>query len=269
MRVGFLSDLHADHASLKINRSVVEEGIYKAVSNANLDVLIISGDLSSDWVYTITLCELIEKKTNTRVYAVPGNHDLWHIKKQTNAVLEGLSHHPSILINRFIELTDEWDLFGGLGWYDYSFHIPGTTPEIAKQKKKSLWVDDQFIDFGMSDPDFSNKQITEWEELFKGKETKKIIFAQHVIPRKEFITNKENQYNWNFCNAYMGSSSIGKFIKKHPEIKISSFGHTHTRFGSVELDKVEYICNPVGYEQEWSSDDYQQEVADCLVVKVI
>ena len=67
----------------------------------------------------------------------------------------------------------------------------------------------------------------------------------------------------------MGSSDIGKFINKHPEIKISSFGHTHTRFGSVVLDKVEFICNPVGYEQEWNSDDYQQEIADCLIIKEI
>jgi putative phosphoesterase len=265
MKLGILSDLHIDNLSNIIKRNVAENTLIDFIKNSDIDILLIPGDLSSDWVYTVTLIDSIQDKTGVQIYFVPGNHDLWHLKKETNKVIEGLSHHPSVLINRFVTLNDNWDLYGALGWYDYSFKSSFTTDQICERKKKSLWADSEFMNLEMSDKEFFQKQLNSWKGSFETHSGKNTIFMQHFVPSDKFLTYKENSNDWNFCNAYIGSEKIRQFIESKNQIKVVPFGHTHNRFGEVEMKGVKYMCNPLGYHSEWTQNDFAEELNKIFV----
>lgn len=269
MKIGFLSDIHLDDAALVLPHVNVETVLIDFLKESSLHTLVISGDISSNWQDSIGICDLIQQETGIRVFAVPGNHDIWLNTKESLLALEKFKKHPSFLINQFVELNEEWSLYGGMGWYDYSFRLDGFNVDEVAMRKKDFWPDSSFIDLGESDISFFEKQLNIWENSFKNKPIKNIVFSQHFVPRREFLDFKEDRFQWNFCNAYIGSSRINDFFLKHPEIKTAPFGHSHTRFGSNHLDGIDFLCNPVGYFHEWKTDDFLSELKACLIVKNI
>lgn len=270
MLVGFLSDLHIDHIFNGLSKKKTENVLVEFIKRKELDYIVFSGDISGNWSLSLDILDCINQRTNTKAFMVSGNHDIWDLNKNTGSILQELSKHPYYLNDEFVTLNDEWELFGGLGWYDYSYKPLGVVDYYVEKKKKQLWNDSNFIDLQTKDTTFTMNQIDKWEKSFTNNKNKKnVIFSQHFVPHKEFIVIKENNPKWNFTNSYIGSSEIGRFIESEASIKISAFGHTHKRFGEVQLRGKTYICNPLGYPSEWVSDVFEDELEECLITQKI
>lgn len=261
MKLLFLSDLHIDVNSHILKRNLLSDFV-EHLNAQDYDYLIMTGDLSGDAKTTINLLNEIEFYTKKPIYYIPGNHDVWTEDNNPSASFDSyqlLANHHSSLIDKPLEIG-EHVIIGDLGWYDYSFG-----PEYIfdkdefKRKKKKFWNDDKYVKWNMSDGEFMNFMLDKFKPQLENFKNKKIIFLNHFVPFKDFISVKSDP-KWNFCNAYMGSEKLGELINSYSNIECVVFGHTHKRFGFCSYREKNIICNPLGYFGEWDSDDFKNEL---------
>ena len=83
---------------------------------------------------------------------------------------------------------------------------------------------------------------------------KRVIVSTHFVPNQAFVQTFTGKYaKWNQINAFLGSPKIGQMATEFLQIKALVFGHTHHRFGSVQVGGIHYECRPLGYAYEWRS----------------
>ncbi|MCD6398185.1 MAG: metallophosphoesterase, partial [Spirochaetaceae bacterium] len=144
MKIGILSDIHVD-----INYSdkdSVTISIIKYIKDKKLNIMIIAGDVASDYKLTLETLNKIEKECKIPCLYVPGNHDIWtenYPEKTSWDIYELLKTYSHNLANGSYEINKDWVVLGDLGWYDFSFGDDKYSfDDFSKMKyEKRIWQD--------------------------------------------------------------------------------------------------------------------------------
>jgi len=151
VRIGFISDIHVDLNRIK-GEDLVTGLLARESHKRKLDILLVAGDLSSDYALTLKTIAALEAESGVRVLFVPGNHDIWNENypgckawDSYNALLE----NPGNLARGPVSLAEGWTIVGDLGWYDFAYGDPSfSLAEFQKMKHggrtwqdkiKSIW----------------------------------------------------------------------------------------------------------------------------------
>lgn len=260
MKLLICSDLHVDVNKQMTNTDIIPIFI-EACKKRNPDAIIIAGDLTGNAQDSLRVIVQIKEEVKVPVYFVPGNHDIWVSGDKKTSSWDSyhlLLKDQSSLLQHEIE-NEHSVVIGAMSWYDYSFGPMSIYNNEFARKKKKYWADAYYAIWSQSDQSLCDQMIEQLKEKLEKHKEKNVILINHYLPYEDFITVK-GSYEWNFCNAYMGSKKLGELIDSYPNISTVVFGHTHRRFGTVKDYRGKtIICNPLGYAEEWGSDDIEYE----------
>lgn len=268
MKIGILSDIHVD-----INytdRDTVTPAICNAVKEKSLDLMIIAGDVASDYTRALEALEIIEKTTRIPTLYVPGNHDIWveqHPDKTSQEIYNLLKGYAHNLTNGAYEINSDWIVLGDLGWYDFSFGDKKySTGDFQRMKYEDrVWQDSIMARWDRSTLEMHNFFLGRLEKQLEKYQDKKVIVVTHVLPIKDFTVQPPTAM-WEYLNAFLGSAEYGKMILRYPNVKYSVCGHVHYRKRKT-IQNTEFICNCLGYRSEWfENDDAAVEVDRSMLV---
>ncbi len=260
MKIGILSDIHVDVNYKEDNR--VEDAVLKCVEKNNIEILIIAGDISSDYRKTLSVLNEFEKQSSARILFVPGNHDIWNKKHQnmnTNFIYNELKKYKGNLSRKNIVIGD-WAFVGDIGWYDYSFGSDEyEIADFCKGKAfERTWQDKNYVDWEMTDIEVNDRFYNMLKERLEQVKDKKIIFVTHMVIHEAFIVHESREI-WKYFNAFLGSKKYKNLIKEY-NVKYAIMGHVHYRKRG-KVGSIEYICNCLNYRNEWyDSEDAYKEV---------
>lgn len=257
MKIGILSDIHVD---LNGGQAVIE-GLLAAMLHRDVEVMMIAGDVSSDYRVTLDSLEQLQERSGIRVLFVPGNHDIWneaHPQISAWQAYEALESFPGNLSRGPQEISDGWTIIGDLGWYDYSFggsqysqgdfdrmQIGG---RIWQDRIKAIW-DRHTLEMHRTFYEKLEDQLKRTEAgSVSGSGNRKIFLVTHVLPRKEFTVQRPDP-EWIYLNAFLGSPEYGELALAHA-VRYSICGHVHYR-KEVTVQGTRFICNCLGYTDEW------------------
>jgi putative phosphoesterase len=257
MKIGILSDIHVD---LNGGQAVIE-GLLAAMLRRDVEVMVIAGDVSSDYRVTLDSLEQLQERSGIRIVFVPGNHDIWneaHPEITAWQAYRALERFPGNLATGSQEIADGWTIIGDLGWYDYSFGGCQYSREdfdrmqigerIWQDRIKAIW-DRHTLEMHRT---FYEKLDTQLERTKASRcsdsHRRKIILVTHVLPRKEFTVQRSDP-EWIYLNAFLGSPEYGELALGH-EVRYSICGHVHYR-KQVTINGTRFICNCLGYTDEW------------------
>ncbi|MGF7535124.1 metallophosphoesterase [Bacillus mexicanus] len=271
MRIAILNDLHLDLNSIEMKYNLVPE-LIEGLKSKNPDLIIIAGDIANYASDSVRVIDKIQEKLAKQVLFIPGNHDIWTSKEVAIKGIDSwenynfFSKHSSSLIDKPYHINDEYVVIGDMGWYDYSF-APETIPIYTmKSRKKSLWSDGKYAIWNMDDQKLMKRMLDKFQKMFEEHKNKKVIFVNHFVPYKEFITYSHNNNQWNLTNGFLGSENLGWLIDQYPNIKYVIFGHTHKRYGKVNRKNKTVICNPLGYVGEWTTNNFLKELEKAITI---
>ncbi|MBC8951927.1 metallophosphoesterase [Xenorhabdus sp. PB62.4] len=243
MKVYTVSDLHLDYPA---NREWLHELDRSAYVN---DVLILAGDISD----SLTLidecfCQLMQRFA--AVFYVPGNHDLWVNRRQSqiNTSIEKFDAICSLAAFYGVQMQpcqyDGVSIIPLLSWYDGSFgNISPALREIWMDYYACIWPER-----------FDEKHITEYflalnpslEDVRHQNATITISFS-HFVPRldvmPDYIPIKHRQ-----VYPVLGSVLLDKQLRELGA-DIHIYGHSHVN-RAVSINGVKYLNNSLGYPNE-------------------
>ncbi|AEB29064.1 mannose PTS, EII [Carnobacterium sp. 17-4] len=269
MKIGVLSDLHIDTNKKKLNGTETFANIIvKQINHQNIDVLLIAGDISSDYLVSQQFIDEVTDKSGIPILFVPGNHDFWSLRNgetDTKKIYRFFENQPDSLLNKPYILNDEWAVVGNGGWYDYGYANQGkyTKSEFDDMKLRvGVWQDKRYVHWGEG-----NKQVAQWmldklEADLQSVGNRKVILMTHVVTHPKFVVSLPHKI-YDYFNAFLGSSSYEKLYKNYP-IVYSIMGHVHFRKTLVE-DQVNYICACLGGSKHWLTKDPEAEVVNALL----
>jgi len=257
MKIGVTSDIHTDisPANRQIAKHLADEA-----RDAELDVLIICGDISPDiMTFSNTMGAFHDIGQQCRKLFVAGNHDIWLIGLNN----EITSHDKYSLITAicaehgFHHLGDspavhgEVGFCGTIGWYDYSYKREKypilERSYMRKTLAGSVWNDVNYARWDGTDPEIAHRFERELQEQIDSVRDRvsQIIVATHHVPFRECVAYRD-ELPWDFFSAFMGSVGLGEICLNEPLVTHALFGHTHSEFFQT-VDGVWAVCSPVGY----------------------
>ncbi|MDA3941456.1 MAG: metallophosphoesterase [Spirochaetia bacterium] len=267
MKIGILSDIHVD-----INftdKDVVTPAICRNIKKNSMDMVIIAGDVASDYKLILASLGEIEKQTNIPCLYVPGNHDIWienYPEKTSWEIYELLKSYPHNLANGSYEINKDWVVIGDLGWYDFSFgDSKYSFNDFSNMKyEERIWQDSIKAVWGETPLDMHKYFINKLEKQLIKYKARNVIIITHVLPIQNFTVQPPSPM-WEYMNAFLGSSEYGELILKYPNVKYAITGHVHYR-KQIKINNTEFICNCLGYRSEWhENDDAEIEVNKAMM----
>jgi putative phosphoesterase len=269
-RVGLISDIHVDLNRIK-GEDLVTGLLARESARRNLDILLIAGDISSDYLLTLRTLAALEEQSGARVLFVPGNHDIWnefHPETKAWDTYNALLEHPGNLARGPVLLDEGWAIAGDLGWYDYHYGDPSFSFEdfdrmrfgerTWQDKIKSIW------DRGTLDMHRLFVQRLESGLRPLAAEGRKILLATHVVQVPEFTVSPPGPM-WKYFNAFLGSPEYGEIAQRYGA-EVSVCGHVHYR-RRLRKGQSLFVCPCLGYVAEWPAPpDPEKEIAETLQV---
>jgi len=257
MKIGILSDIHVD---LNGGQAVIN-GLLTAMLRRDVEVMVIAGDVSSDYRVTLDSLEQLRERSGIRIVFVPGNHDIWneaHPEITAWQAYRELERFPGNLTAGPQEIAGGWRIIGDLGWYDYSFGGVQYSREdfdrmqigerIWQDRIKAIW-DRHTLEMHRTFYEKLDDQLKNAEaEPASDSSNRKILLVTHVLPRKEFTVQRPDP-EWIYLNAFLGSPEYGELALAH-RVRYSICGHVHYR-KEVTVKGTRFICNCLGYADEW------------------
>ena len=257
MRIGVTSDIHTDIS--RANRRVAKH-LADAARCADLDILVICGDISPD-IMTLskTLSAFRDIGPKCRKLFVAGNHDIWLMHLRRIAT----SHDKYSLITTickehgFHHLGDspvvvgQVGFCGTIGWYDYSYKQDKYPVSEKSYMRKTLggavWNDVNYAKWNGSDPEIASRFERELQEQIDSirDRVSRIIVVTHHVPFRECVIYRD-ELPWDFFSAFMGSAGLGEVCFSEPLVTHIFFGHTHSEFFKT-VRGIRAVCSPVGY----------------------
>lgn len=249
MRIAAISDLHID-----INRDYpVLECLRDEVERSGASCLIIAGDISEDFRIVKDKMRALEDSASFSVLYVPGNHDLWSpepSKFKIDYIYSSYRDDERCLSGKSVTLNGV-TFIGDVGWYDYSF---GNHERFCDEMFEKMtysgrtWQDALRNPWTRDNRRKCQEQLESLEEKLEKAKGKKIVAVTHMLPIRDF-TVLDARPEWEYFNAFLGSSRFGELFEKHG-VSFSISGHVHYR-REVERNGVSYICPCLGYYSEW------------------
>ena len=260
MKIALISDLHLDRYARTrgISLEKATTDLSQALAPIDFEVLVIAGDLSNDCRLTQKIAQTLEQQLARPLFYVPGNHDLFNMENKwsTKAIVQSFKEDERCLWGERVELADGATLVGHCGWYDYSYGSKDYSVEqyASGRLGHGYWNDRDYIDFGMSDPDYCAQVQAKLEELLAPtvddpEAAKRTLLVTHMINHPKFLVHPPKPSLWDFFNGFLGSKTLYQYLAKHP-IKAAVCGHIHYRFHFV-LEGMAYYCQCLGRIDEW------------------
>ena len=242
MRIFALSDVHIDY---QVNREFIEQ-----LSDVDYqeDILILAGDLSD----RMNLLEACFKSLASKFYKVmfvPGNHDLWVKREQTEDSLRKFALVKQAALDAGLCLDSHSEqnvtIVPFLSWYDYSFATPC-------DKLNMLWMDFRNCVWpeGMTVGDVTDyfHQLNQKQlDDFIPQNNHTVISFSHFLPRIDlmphFVPEKVR-----YLYPALGSADLDEQIRSiKPNMHI--YGHSHLN-RQVVIEGIRYINNAFAYPSE-------------------
>lgn len=264
MRIGVISDIHIDR-----NRDYpILELLVEKAAERQLGCLLIAGDISDTQSLTLDFVDRFAELSGIPVYFVPGNHDMWNKSNgvpDTNAIYRRYQAHPACLIGKSIPLSQDWVVFGDIGWYDYSFgHKSYSESDFNKKSRFGrTWQDSVYIDWQRGDKLVHQNMLAGLEKQITDASDKNCIVLTHMITADAF-TVPESRQVWSYFNAFLGSRDYGDLFEREG-VRYSVMGHVHYR-RQLCRSGVMYICACLNYHTEWLSHDCAREIDKALTI---
>lgn len=221
-RLAVLSDVHID-----INQLAETEWamLVKLLLDEHINHVHLAGDIANTKQQALAFVDYLSNYFPTTFHW--GNHEMADLT-------EGEIEHyldPRFLNFRFFALSDTTWLLGINGWYDRFIQREARDPVVMQQ------IAENFVAIMRTVP-----------------KDKRVIVSTHFVPNQAFVQTFTGKYaKWNQINAFLGSPKIGQMATEFLQIKALVFGHTHHRFGSVQVGGIHYECRPLGYAYECRS----------------
>lgn len=268
MRIGFISDLHIDR-NVEVPAEHYLKLLLQNMKAQQLEMLVIGGDISNHFTTTLHFVEQLQNQAEIPVHFIPGNHDLWEekdAKKDTRGIYQLYKEHPQSLIEKPLQLNDDYTLVGHPGWYNHAvYNQEKFSPEEVEHGKFrwAYWQDKLRMDWEMSDQEVSKYFTTIIEQDLEKVTTDHIILQTHVVTVPEFTIPMPHR-TFDFFNAFMATNDLKHVHKEYP-ITHQLMGHVHFR-AKIARDETEFITNSLGYRREWRSKDLNEEIKKSLVI---
>jgi len=235
MRLILTADLHfgKNEAGDASAREMARE-----INTLGADVLILAGDNAAFNPALFNECFQLFSDFPGRKFALCGNHDLWTRDGDSQIIYEQLfASWAEECGFEYLEgnpvLINGIGIAGSVGWYDYSFRdreidIPLKYFEQNYHPKFARWNDGLFVKKDMSDTEFHDQCLATLEKGIQSllPQTDTIVAVTHMIAFEEMRVQKPGPV-WGFCNAFMGSRSLGEMLLRYPQIRHHFCGHTH------------------------------------------
>lgn len=260
MRIFAVSDLHVDHPPNMAWLWSLDASRYDG------DAIVLAGDLTDDLG---RLEEAFRRVTRTfsRVFFVPGNHELWIRRGGWRDSLEkfrdvialcrdcGVETSPSKLGNRERELWVvpllSWYVEPEQGHTSLFVDKPGEDPAL------SAWSDKYFVRWppGWNGGDAARRFLSMNEPVLERNYDAPVLSFSHFLPRRELIfgthisadRKRDPHPTFNFSRV-AGCSGLDSQIRSLPA-RVHVYGHQH-RNRDVVLDGVRYLSHCLGYPAE-------------------
>lgn len=269
MKIGVISDLHIDrYNSETLKQKDFSLTLANEVSREALDMLLIAGDISNDHVRSYRFMQELEQMTGVTIYFVPGNHDFWNFsgdQRSTREIYEFFKDTKYFKEGSPIELGNDWALVMNPAWYDYTYANEKFSLERLSRREYygGTWQDKVKINWGMTDPEVSEKMAARAAADLESVRDKKIILMTHVATHKAFRVPMPNRL-FDYYNAFIGTSDFDQFYEDY-DIRYSIMGHIHFRH-QVSEGGTDYLCACLGYKREWRTKDIVHEMRDALQI---
>lgn len=268
MKIGFISDLHIDRnkdISPKEYLKVMKETV---IAN-HIEMLIIGGDISNHFTSTFHFVEELQKQTEIPVYFIPGNHDFWEDEeatKDTHGIYQLYKEHPQSLIEKPLQINEDYTLVGHPGWYNHAVYNRDrfSADEVEHGKFRwAYWQDKKRLDWQMSDKEVSQKFTNIIKKDLEKVTTKNILLQTHVVTVPEFTMPMPHRI-FDFFNAFIATDDLKHIAKEYP-ISHQIMGHIHFREKIIK-NQTEVITNSLGYRREWRTKNIKREIEHSLKV---
>ncbi len=266
MKIGLVSDLHIDASPW--NKALVPH-LVGAVAAAELDVLVVAGDIASHLVpLSETLNDFQLANLECHKLFVPGNHDIWAIEtpdvtsEQKCDIISQICYecgfHP-LMEKPFV--TEKVAFCGTIGWYDYTFAPDGygfSEDQYAKKKLMgAVWNDRRYAKWSDPDPVVARHFEADLETQIASirNDVSRIIVVTHHVPFRECVQYR-GELPWDFFSTFMGSKGLGAQCLREPLVTHALFGHSHQVLDR-QIHSVRAINAPIGYLHERPTVDWQ------------
>lgn len=255
MRLGVLSDLHFDINARELGCKPEElvDLTADVLSSAELDALVIAGDVADGWRASGRLQERLMARLDSRLAdrtrILPGNHDLWRAggsRESSWQAYRTLCSLPWALPSRPLELG-QWSVVGETGWY----RMAGRTSPF----EPADWSD------APQDP--HSWMLARLERQIREQKGRRLIVVTHYLPALECVAP---QFAGSPANAFFVVPAIGELLKAQaPPVEAAVYGHTHVR-QDLPVGGIPAFCCPLGYAWEWQGEDPEEEIRRALRV---
>jgi len=250
MKIDLVSDLHLEAAPFQLPGG---------------DVLILSGDICESRRFVRDCSEGRTEQTDFRygdffkkecakyrhVIYVVGNHEHYgsRFDKTIKEIKEFLPENITLLDRESIEI-DGVVFIGATLWTNFHKGNPLSMAEALRYMndfKAIKYHDRSNNSYYKLTPQIVLRDhmdtMYDFGEMLKANAEKPCVIVSHHAPTYLSIADEyKNDYLLN--GAY--ASDLSEFILDHPQIKIWTHGHTHTRF-KYDVGETTVLCNPRGY----------------------
>jgi predicted phosphodiesterase len=241
MRIFALSDLHVDFEANARWAADLSRSDYQR------DVLILAGDLS-DSLEAVERCLEGLSRRFCQVCFVPGNHELWVTRDGRGGTsLDKFARLLQVAERGGATLravrVEQVSIVPLLGWYDYSFGLPGA-------ELRQTWMDFHACRWpdGWSDADVTDWFIRQNAPPAPAAAPDEVTISfSHFLPRIDlmpaFIPPARRT-----IYPVLGSVRIEQLVRAiRPAIHV--YGHSHVN-RDIRIDGIRYLNNAFGYPYE-------------------
>ena len=263
-RVWAISDIHVDHRE---NRLWLERLCGEEHGD---DILILAGDVASNRELVEWALERLAA-AYSRVFFVPGNHDLWVIRDEPNDSLDQFNELMGVCSELGV-LTQATRISAPEGgravfivplnaWYSEPAEGEDSlfVPKEGEDPSLSMWADRARIRWpdSLSSPAAYFLSLNQLHETVA--EDTDVISFSHFLPRTELIFSSADERArfgeqggdraplFNFSRV-AGSMGIERQIRQLGSV-VHVHGHQH-RNRDREIEGVRYVSHCLGYPQE-------------------
>jgi predicted phosphodiesterase len=241
MRLFAISDLHLDYVP---NRHWLEQLSRHDYQN---DTLILAGDISDRLNLLADGFKILVHKFSTVLY-VPGNHDLWVHREGMHDSFEKFAAVCRVAQEQGVRITpyrhDDLAIVPLLGWYDYSFGMPG-------DYIKGAWADYRACRWPHG---YDDEAVTNWFvernpsalSPDMAAATTVVTFS-HFLPRIDLMPDRIPEKHRRLYPV-LGTKRLDAQLRKLGS-SLHVYGHSHVN-RHITLDGVTYINNAFGYPSE-------------------
>jgi predicted phosphohydrolase len=250
MKVRYFSDLHLEF----IKPHKIEKFIKKIPSGID-EICILAGDIGNPYQKNYDIFMNFISKNFKKTFYITGNHEYYNKTKTIQETTEFLENYFQQFDNISF-LNNNYEIYNTYCFIGTTLWSKITNPAYEINDIYSIPNFDyiQYNRLNMLSVDFLQDALQKNENC---------IVITHHVPSASLIdikykTQKMQPYNqWFYCNM---DDLIEINVNK---IKGWIYGHTHTP-SNVIMNKIPFLCNPMGYPNENIISDFQKIFTLCI-----